>query len=95
MIRQFLDLSTAHITAQTNHLLTALCETDEWPFYGEVPNVNNLHYGYLIHVHCDPANTEWPDDLKAVVALARKSKCDYIMLDRDADQLDNLPVYDW
>jgi len=57
MIRQFLDLSTAHITEQTNRALTQLCETDYWPHGEDVPNTNALHYGY--HTTGDTMTTRY------------------------------------
>ncbi len=80
-IRKFLDLSTAHVTKETARLLDAkLCYAV------------NTGTGWFIFVL--PEN---PDvaDLAAVFDLARKSDCDYVLMDCDADVLEELPSWDW
>ena len=36
-----------------------------------------------------------PSDLLTVIDFAHAQGCSWVMFDRDADQIDGLPVYDW
>ena len=41
------------------------------------------------------AATDWPNDLKDLLAFARRKDCLLIRLDRDSEETDELPKYDW
>lgn len=38
---------------------------------------------------------DWPNDLKDLFAFARRKDCLLIRLDRDSEETDELPKYDW
>lgn len=53
-------------------------------------------YGWFIFVARDDDSMGGaPPDLAACIAKARALGCDWLCLDRDGDELDGLPVYDW
>ena len=84
MFREFLDVSTGHISQGTatwlaDHKRTAIHATD---------------YGWFIWSGLFEDITI-PDDLRAVLAYARGKGCDYVMFDRDSDVIDELPLWDW
>lgn len=92
-VTKLLVLSTGHITKETNSLLTII-DMSEWPCsggpYGD--------YGWFLYAHdenCDEGDQKIPDDLWAVMQFARKEGCNYILLDRDGDTTEELPIYDW
>jgi hypothetical protein len=83
-----LDISTAHIMSTTNELLQATPLKD-WPTFG-----GQTQYGFFIYA-ADDYDEDIPPDLWNVMRFAKEKGCDYICLDRDADQYDDLPTYDW
>ena len=92
-IHKYLDLSTAHITEQTN---TFLYRELQWRLSELI--VHDKTRGYFIHV---PESLEKlkqmdiPKDLKACLRLAQKHKCNWLVLDGDAETVDCLKTYDW
>lgn len=82
-----LDISTAHITKETNAKLEA---DDEKGALYVVPH----HYGYFIYVP-DDEEPETPDDLKAIFKFAKDRDCGWVKLDCDAEKYDELPTYNW
>lgn len=90
VIRAFLDLSTAHLSAATCRTLnsydgvTAYETPYGWLMYVPVEDVDELAHG-----------GDWPPELLPIVMLARINGCDYILFDRDAPQTDLLPTFDW
>jgi|GEM_PF-1048676 len=83
-----LDISTAHITHATSKLLQETPLKD-WPTTG-----GETQYGYFIYA-CDCYDECIPPDLWAVMCFAHANGCDYICLDADAEQYEELPSYDW
>lgn len=79
-IRSFLTLSTAHITRETSE---SLSERD----------YNFGEYGHFIWAGGPQANIS--GDLWDVINYTRDLGCAYVLLDRDADTVDNLPTYEW
>jgi hypothetical protein len=92
-VRKFLDLSTAHLTAKTRHMLDTKVERF-CCYHGE--------YGWFIWVPTEPEIPEYdeevgdgyPADLIAAFHLARKMDCEYVMFDMDAEASDDLQTYD-
>ena len=79
MIGKYLDVCTSHLTQDTVDNLTA-------EFYHYVP-VYDYEEGLFIVV---PDN-----DLSILLGYARKNDISFIRLDRDGEEIDDLPVYDW
>ena len=87
-IRKLLVLSTGHLTKDT---VDYLDRTDPaiWGFAGG-------HYGdagYFCYAYDDAVGV--PDDLLGVMRFARTHGCVNVLFDKDAEQIDNLPYYDW
>lgn len=87
-IRKYLDISTAHITQQTNDELNRdevfKCE---WTAVG-------YGYGFFISVP-EEVDSDLPTDLQAVLNKANELGCDVVRLDSDALELEGLQTYDW
>ncbi len=90
-IRRILDISTAHVTAETARMLED----------GEAGPTTLQHprgFGFLVYVPSDPdepLDENIPDDLKTVMLHAREYNCDWIMFDRDGMVINDLPEFDW
>ncbi len=87
-VRQFLDLSTAHLTAADRALLEACAGHDR----GEVLCAGTP-YGWFLY-----ANSERPDisdTLWALMVEARDRGCDYLLFDADGRALEDFPTVDW
>lgn len=56
-------------------------------------------YGWFIHIPDENLreyfNNIFPADLLRVMEFAQRFKCDWLCLDRDADEVDFLPRYEW
>lgn len=96
-IRPFLTLSTAHVTPKTRDWLNAQGEiaaehhrTRQNPEIHVAPNI----YGWSFYCDEDP-DENFPEDIVAIMKFARAQNCEYVMLDCDGDQLDELPKYVW
>jgi hypothetical protein len=89
-IEKMLVLSTAHITEKTKDWLEQLPEAfivypkEEYGFF--IP----LWEGIL-----KEKKGEIPNELHNIMVYAKKKDCDWIMLDRDAFIIDDLPLYEW
>ena len=83
-IRNFLDLSTGHLKPETRDLML------NDPGYPGVSMANE--YGWFCYI-CED-NPVWDQDMKDCMAKARELGCLYILFDRDADLLDDLPYYE-
>ncbi|MVP02093.1 hypothetical protein [Paenibacillus lutrae] len=93
-VLQLLDISTAHITLETNNWLAS-----NDLLKGQLSSYGYT-YGYFIHVPQDIEGHESvlmniPEDLKEILTLAQAKECDWVRLDRDARLLNELPFYDW
>ena len=86
-ILNMLDLSTAHISKETNDKL----ERDD---VNGALYVIPHHYGYFVYVP-DDEEPETPKDLHEIFNLARSKKCTWLKLDCDAVEYKELPTYDW
>ena len=81
-IVKMLDLSTGHVSAETAARLDA----------GNFGYVKG-EYGWIVPTL--RLSNEVPDDLAKVMAYARDLDCSWIMFDRDADIIPDLPTFDW
>ncbi len=98
-IEKMLILSTRHLRESTAKTLPQ-SEQDEpssieaahwWPQF-------TREEGWLFYVppvaHEDTRYVDAPEELRAIVALARAHGCAWVMLDRDGPQVD-LPGWEW
>lgn len=100
-LRIFADLSTAHLTEDLARWLEEECQRRSFGEATEgMPSVWNLGTGFFIWIP-DP-EFDHPDFdrvvdpiLKRILEYAREAGADYVLLDRDADTCDALPVFDW
>lgn len=88
-LRNFLDLSTTHLSSQTKAMMEKVSgefALNHW--------VAATPYGWF--VYCDEENAEdsIPEDLFACMTYARKNGAEYILFDQDADTLTDLPTFD-
>lgn len=91
-ISNMLTLSTGHITEETSELLSREPDdnTLQLTFYP------NTFGGFLYVNNIDSSIIETlPQDLSACVSLAQKQNCQWLQFDCDADEIDELPTYDW
>lgn len=90
-ITKILTLSTAHIKPET-----AIALDNE-------PNTNKFGlsvyakagYGWFIYIGSviDDAFDHLPEDLKACVAFTKKQNCEWLCLDTDGEEVDELKTY--
>lgn len=91
-----LELSTAHITEQTAEWIDDNLVFQNTNILGTDMNIiayQKGDYGWFIPLGQDFDLV--PADLKQVIEKAKQLKCDWIMLDRDAETVDGLRTYDW
>lgn len=87
-VRRFLDLSTGHLKPETRDQLDK----------GFAPGALYPHcegYGWIMNVPDMIDEADKPgEDMQACIDKARALRCDYILFDRDAPEIDGLPLYD-
>ena len=98
-IAKMLVLSTWHL----NHQTAALFDTAE----SSGVQVGDDHmtvydkgqWGYIVPILDEFSDDDFrdmmPSDLLPVIDFALAQGCTWLMFDRDADQVDGLPVYEW
>lgn len=93
-----LGLSISHITARTAELLRENAIND---IIAYTKADNGMLFGWFIYVpgYVEDENSEiWtdaPQELRKLLAFARKHGADWLMLDEDAVVSDELPVFEW
>ncbi len=91
------NISTAHISPETNNLLLESIENqEELPIF--LPKkVDGEIYGFifLITGYDDVELSSTPADLCACLEYAANLNCDMLMLDCDSPVVDDLPTYAW
>jgi hypothetical protein len=90
-IRTVLDLSTAHLPEPLGS--HGLADEDGVIAYP-------LPYGWLMWVPPDPDehaadHPDLPPDVLTIQRYARRLGCDYVLFDRDAERVDDLPTWNW
>ena len=96
-VKQYLDLSTAHVTEWDNHQIEVMTRG---LIYCPHP------YGYWVHVPQAGEDLMEPYLKKArkcgfsealcnAIRYAREQGCDWINFDQDADTCDDLPTHEW
>lgn len=79
-ITKMLVISTGHLTEET-------CNSGKIGY-------EKGEYGVFVWVPPE-VDEDAPQDLRVCHHLARINDCDWLMFDRDADTVDELPLYDW
>lgn len=92
-----LEMSTAHLTRETAEMIQARFDHGHAEEGDGLPVIyQKEEYGYFVPVldaGLTPATC--PADLLAILDLARENGCGYVMLDRDCDEVEGLPVHEW
>lgn len=99
MIRQFLDLSTAHVSLAARVWLNEQAALNhEDGAHPRCWHVASHVHGWWMHAGASDEVTDMegvPIDLWPVCTYARANDCYFILFDKDGDQIGGLPVYDW
>lgn len=104
-IHKMLALSTSHLSERTcnEYLLAATRDLLNGASADSliVPSViayEKRDYGWFVWVPENPADSEGEDiplELRSAIHVARVHGCGWVMFDRDAPVIDELPHYDW
>jgi hypothetical protein len=106
-VQRFLDASTVHITRQDNDILREWATLEPQDAVEAAPYRTIAHsYGYFVHVRLDRASERREYERAALLAgispaffllqeYARKHKCWWVNLDRDAEPIPSLPTHEW
>lgn len=85
--RKYLDISTAHLTQRTFNSLNTIESLYTYGYeegvFISVPDKNETNI------------SDMPKDLRILLQYAWINGIDLIRMDRDADVIDDIPVYDW
>lgn len=87
MVGKYLDICTSHLTPDTVDNLTI-------GFYIGVP-VIDYEEGLFVTVTDEFGENPLPDDLFTLLRYAKQNGITLIRLDRDGEEIDGLPTYDW
>ena len=94
MIGKYLDLSVAHFTVKTLEALYTgdgnVTDVISYPKYDKEAKET---FGAFVHVPDDLDECKMPRDLKKVLEYAQKKGCYWLQIDRDAEVIPDLPVY--
>lgn len=97
-VSKVLELSTAHIAQATAKRIDHGPDIQRLIVYQTLTPDGDWG-AYLIHTgddEYDPSmDLDIPEDLRACVILARRLGCRWLMLDRDAPKVSELPTYAW
>lgn len=97
--RSILDLSTGHVSfpsrdwldAQSAISLAYRKEEDEPP----IATIAGFGYGWFLTANpTEGAAEQMPADIQKILEYARTQNCDYVVLDRDGDTVDDLPSFE-
>lgn len=109
-IGKILTISTRHITKSDDEKLRADSYTPYGVFFDLTPAGCDEGYGYFVHCSQDfdddnsknhgelkkyMEDAGWSPAMSDIQIFALKHGCDYIRLDPDADEVDDLPQFDW
>lgn len=85
-------ISTAHISKKTADMLEQEGVTNGLG----ISVYEKLGYGWFIYVPTgDITESSLPEDLKACLLFAQNMGCAWLCLDRDAEMVDGLSIYEW
>lgn len=90
-------ISTGHLTYGTTRWLEELDDRNTWSYFASYRD------GHMIQIplardlldEARMTDSQLPDDLKALFVWAREQDVDWVRLDMDGAQVDDLPFYDW
>ncbi len=97
--KSILDISTAHVSISSREWLDKQSAislayrtvTDERP----VATIAGFGYGWFLTANPPEGACEaMPDDINRLLEYARAQNCDYVVLDRDADTVEELPEFE-
>ena len=94
-IIKMLTLSTAHISYDTATKLDAAVSHEQ---FESCTVYSKDNYGWFIYIDADAfaeSKEDIPADLLACIELALAVDCAVLCLDADANDVDELPCYDW
>lgn len=96
MIYKTMDISTGHITSYTAEWLNRQMTVE----FSAVIVYPKSTYGWFISLpefgsEGSERIAKIPYDLLLVMAYARGKDCEWLVLDRDADENGDLPIYEW
>lgn len=90
LIDKMMTLSTAHISEETAYLLDDELTVTKWGLIAYEKSA----YGWFINLGFDELFNV-PLDLLHCINYALENGCSWLCLDRDGDEADDLPTYDW
>jgi hypothetical protein len=97
----FAHISTAHVTPEVGRVLD-LTEYEASPDWRDGLSLMKREYGWFIYVpdpdldHISPADyASIPECLRACFDLAREEGASWILFDRDEEEVEALPSYEW
>lgn len=88
-ITRCLTISMSHIRERTSHLLAAEPRTNKMGLSVYAKG----DYGYWIYTGFIGGDV--PDDLMACINLAIENECEWLCVDSDGEEIENLPTYEW
>lgn len=93
---KMLALSTGHLTLETAQWLNHKIELDgmKRPVCYDKSS-GNESYGWFIPIVEGRVPANIPLELQACMTLAHQQGCDWLMFDRDVDEVPHLPTYEW
>jgi hypothetical protein len=101
-IEKMMCLSTGHVTQQTAEDIGSLFNLGVPPKWAQrMVAYPHGEYGWLICIagdtvdHIDLVNDGVPEELYGVMKHAHAHDCEWILFDRDAELIDELPSFDW
>jgi hypothetical protein len=86
MIEPMLALSTGHLSEDTCNRFLKIYDGPCW---------EKGDYGWFVYVPEAAGEDDLPEDLAACFAFAILKGCCWVMFDRDAAPVDELPFADW
>ncbi len=90
---QFVAISTGHVSAETARMLHST-PCAQWPCVGGA----YADYGWFFYAHDENAgegDLRIPGDLFGVMTWVRQQGFSHVLLDRDAEQVENLAWHHW
>lgn len=96
-VRKMLSVSSAHICKATADWLNLQGEINAASHHtGRAAPVHVASHGYGWILYCGEVFGDYPADLAGLLAWARdKHGCDYVDIDSDGVDYDDLEQYDW
>ncbi|SFU37286.1 DUF5983 family protein [Butyrivibrio sp. INlla21] len=85
MIGKYMDVCTSHLTQDTVDNLVI----------GNIPSVHAYDYEEGMFVVIPDEEHHLPNDLDEVFKYAKQNDITLIRFDRDGEEIDDLPTYDW